>query len=79
MTGNPVRVNAMRLDPAYTKTPGRARYRITLTCSCSWWEDYPVGAVPSRVGDLAVCYDPKHAEIGGEAPREAAYAAGHSR
>lgn len=63
MTGKPVAVGAMRLDPPYTKSPGRARYLITLQCGCSWWEDYPVDAVPSRMGDPAVCYNPAHAEV----------------
>jgi hypothetical protein len=27
------------VDPAATKIEGRVRYRITLACGCSWWED----------------------------------------
>ena len=62
MTGRPVAVGAMRLDPPCTSTPGRARYLITLQCSCGWWEDYPVDDVPHRVGDPATCYNRAHAE-----------------
>lgn len=60
MAGRLVAIGVMRLDPPHTKTPGRARYLITLRCSCSWWEDYPVDHVPSRVGDLGVCFNPAH-------------------
>jgi hypothetical protein len=76
MTGRPVAVSAMRLDPPYTKTPGRARYLITLQCGCSWWEDYPVEAVPPRVGDPASCYNPNHSDVRTRiTPREMAVAA----
>jgi hypothetical protein len=64
MAGRPVTVGAMRLDPAFTRIDHRVRYRITLTCGCTWWEDYAVDAVPSRVGDPAVCHEPTHAGAG---------------
>ena len=62
MSAQPTRVavGSMRLDPPSTKTPGRARYRITLQCGCSWWEHSPVDAVPHRVGDAAYCFNPAH-------------------
>jgi hypothetical protein len=63
MTSNLVAVGAMRLDPPFAAVHGRARYLITLQCSCSWWEDYPVDAVPSRVGDAARCYNPTHVPV----------------
>jgi hypothetical protein len=72
MTGKPVAVGSMRLDPAVTSVPGRARYRITLQCGCSWWEEYPVANVPSRLGAPAHCYNERHLLAGAFATRAVA-------
>jgi hypothetical protein len=55
MTGTPVSVRSVTLDPSFTTHPARQRYRVTLECGCCWWEDHSPEQVP-KVGTRVNCY-----------------------
>lgn len=54
-----VRIENVVVDPPYTVRPDRIRYRVTLTCGCSWWEDYALDARPPAAGDAVRCNCPR--------------------
>jgi hypothetical protein len=38
MTGARIAIESIEIDPAYTVST-KVRYKVTLKCGCSWWED----------------------------------------
>jgi hypothetical protein len=55
MTESRVHISDVTIDPPATPTPARVRYRVTLRCGCTWWEDRDAVADPPAVGDMRVC------------------------
>ena len=61
MVATRVPIATVEVDPACVAPhPGRVRYRVTLTCGCSWWEEHPADATPPQVGTLRNCYAAAH-------------------
>jgi hypothetical protein len=58
MTGAVVPIATVAVDPPYTKSPGRIRYRVTLACGCFWWEDHAEDAPAPVVGKTLSCFHP---------------------
>jgi hypothetical protein len=56
MAGLPVRIADVAVDPPYTNSAGRVRYRVTLACGCFWWEDHPSEAPPPVAGKMLSCW-----------------------
>ena len=50
MTGELVRVASVSIDPPAAKQRGKTRYRVTLSCGCSWWEERDEGSPPPTTG-----------------------------
>ena len=46
MSDTPAHLATVITDRPHTNAPSRTRYRITLPCGCSWWEEYPDTAPP---------------------------------
>jgi hypothetical protein len=56
MTGTPVSIRSVTLDPSFTKHATRERYRVTLECGCFWWEDHSAPEQVPKVGTTVNCY-----------------------
>jgi hypothetical protein len=56
MSGVPVPIASVRVDPAYTSVAGRTRYRVTLACGCFWWEDRDSSAPLPAMNTRVLCY-----------------------
>jgi hypothetical protein len=56
MTSTKVAIRSIRLDSPFTKHPARQRYRVTLECGCSWWEDHDGLEGFPRKGQKVNCY-----------------------
>jgi hypothetical protein len=53
------------IDPAFTKLPGSTRYRITLRCGCTWWEEHPAGAAAPDISERKCRWHPVVADSAG--------------
>ena len=62
-TGRPVRIASVAVDPPSRLAPGRVRYRITLLCGCTWWEDHDEFAAPPNRTQIARCFAPHSGAI----------------
>ena len=61
-------IATIQLAPPATRSAHRRRYRVTLSCGCSWWEDHDITDDLPAPGDKRICHA-THFDSGGVDPR----------
>lgn len=56
MTGIPVPISSVEIDPPFVRRVSHVRYRVTLRCGCQWWEDHAVGDPAPIIGTIVRCF-----------------------
>ena len=57
MDGIPTHVSAVTVDQPPCQKQDRTRYRITLACGCTWWEDHaPWASTLPLIGTTVQCF-----------------------
>jgi hypothetical protein len=66
MGGTAVRIADVAIEPSRVRHANHERYRITLECGCSWWQD---SLQPPTIGTIASCFAPHRGRRVAAVPR----------